>query len=85
MRVHYWSNYDGSRQLDFHTARGGIGVRIGRPEWRSFSERYQGKHGIPRRYWYALGGRLTLIKLREFPSFAAAVADSEPDDSEEVL
>jgi hypothetical protein len=66
MRLHYWTKHNGSRQIDLHTGRGGYGIRLGRPAWVNFSERYQGQHGIPRRYWYALGGRVALVRLRVF-------------------
>lgn len=42
----------------------GWGIRFGRPRFRLFSERCQGTRGIPRRYWYFFGGRLTVIRRR---------------------
>jgi hypothetical protein len=42
---------------------GGWELRIGRG-WELFSERYQGQHGIPKRFHYLFGKRLTLIAPR---------------------
>lgn len=62
----WWHRFNGSSQLDVLFEEGrGWSLRFGRPTWRSFTERYQGTRGIPERYRYALGGRLTLIRHRK--------------------
>lgn len=41
---------------------GRVGLRFGIETQPLFSERNQGKDGIPRRFHYAFGGRLTLTR-----------------------
>ena len=48
-------------QLSLYVGRRELAVRFGRTEWRLFSERYSGQFGIPKRYFYLFGGRLTFI------------------------
>ena len=49
---------------------GPIALRFGRHGWRKFSERNQGTRGIPRRFFYLFGGRLTIIRAHR-PSLLA--------------
>lgn len=59
--IHYVADYGlGVRWLWV----GPIGFRFGRHPRPLFSERYQGTRGIPRRFFYLFGGRLTIIKRR---------------------
>lgn len=39
-------------------------VRLGNPQWRVFSERYQGVGSIPVRYHYLLGQRITFTRRK---------------------
>lgn len=71
LRLRFWPDTDlGTRpQVDLWWGdRMLVGVRFGRPKWRIFSERYQGTHNIPRRFYYLFGGRLTIVKGRRIPA-----------------
>lgn len=60
--VTWWRRFFGApAEIQVCTSRGRVGLRFGRPgEHRLFSEHYQGTNGIPVRFFYAFGGRLTL-------------------------
>lgn len=51
---------------------GPVGFRFGVNKHPLFSERYQGTRGIPRRFFYVFGRRLTIIKRLPLPSDAEA-------------
>ncbi len=69
--VSYWPaapRFDA--EIDFSISRGArrdfpIVIRFGRYGWRVLSERYQGEHGFPKRFYYFLGKRITIIRPRK--------------------
>jgi hypothetical protein len=55
----------GAPEFAVRTPWGRVGLRFGRPEWFMFSEHYQGRHGIPRRFIYLLPRKVLTLTLRE--------------------
>jgi hypothetical protein len=53
-----------SARARWHRLPFGWLVRLGTPEWRIFSERYQGVGSIPVRYHYLLGQRVTFTRRK---------------------
>ena len=45
-----------------------VGIRLGKNANRLFSERHQGTRGIKRRFFYFLGGRVTVIFPNSTPA-----------------
>lgn len=49
----------------WHRMPAGWLIRLGKPTWRCFSERYQGTNGIPIRFHYLFGQRITFRKAAD--------------------
>ena len=58
---------DDNRKMlgQWHRIPGGWLIRVGNPTWRRFFERYQGTNGIPIRFHYLFGKRITFRKAAD--------------------